>query len=317
MGDQQMGPKPLAQYGQYLEQTYGQPDFEQKRTDFLNEVAQKEQQTFGPEQTSSASPFMLGIGNPVFKDLFKENAFADGGPVYMKNAGSVEVAARRASNEDLDNLSAMIKSNYGFDPVAVALEQGIDPELALSVMYEESKGKQSAGSEKGARGLMQLMPGTAKELGVNIDYALENYTGGLRYLKKMTNQFGLELGLAAYNAGPGNVEEYGGVPPFKETQNYLRIIAEPFTGNSVEEIINTGSENFIMNQPVFNEEDVARGRGVRPPERPLSIDQQYYQGIIPQPRPEGLDPAMDLNPKVGNQGVEVALQEALQEQSMA
>ena len=328
MGDQQMGPKPLAQYGQYLEQTYGQPDFEQKRNDFLNEVSEKERQTFGQDQMGpsgglgSMGPSSDFFGRSQLENIygggkFSMDTFADGGPVYMKNAGSVEVAARRASNEDLDNLSAMIKANYGFDPVAVALEQGIDPELALRVMYEESKGKQSAGSEKGARGLMQLMPGTAKELGVNIDDALENYTGGLRYLKKMTNQFGLELGLAAYNAGPGNVEEYGGVPPFKETQNYLRIIAEPFTGNSVEEIINTGSENFIMNQPVFNEEDVARGRGVRPPERPLSIDQQYYQGIIPQPRPEGLDPAMDLNPKVGNQGVEVALQEALQEQSMA
>jgi len=235
--------------------------------------------------------------------------FAEGGPVFMKNAGSVEVAARRASNEDLDNLSAMIKSNYGFDPVSVALEQGIDPELALRVMYEESKGKQSAGSEKGARGLMQLMPGTAKELGVNIDDALENYTGGLRYLKKMTNQFGLELGLAAYNAGPGNVTEYGGVPPFKETQNYLRIIAEPFTGNSVESIINTGAENFIMNQPVFNAEDVARGRGVRPPKRPLFIDQQYYEGIRPQSRPESMYPAMD-------QGVEDAVMEAIQGQNL-
>ena len=144
------------------------------------------------------------------------------GIARLANGGGVdEVSARRASTEDLDNLAKMVQETYGFDPVAVALEQGVDPELALRVMYEESKGKQSAGSEKGARGLMQLMPGTAKELGVDINDALDNYTGGLKYLKQMTNKFGLEVGLAAYNAGPGNVEEYQGVPPFKETQNYI------------------------------------------------------------------------------------------------
>ena len=197
-----------------------------------------------------------------------------------------EIAARRASTEDLDNLAQMIRSNYGFDPVAVALEQGVDPELALRVMYEESKGNQSAGSEKGARGLMQLMPGTAEELGVDINNALDNYTGGLKYLKQMTNKFGLEVGLAAYNAGPGNVEEYQGIPPFKETQNYIRIIAEPFTGNSVEGLINTGAENFMMNQPVFSEEDVARGRGVRPQLRPEGLGSSApLTSLRPQLRP--------------------------------
>jgi hypothetical protein len=205
-----------------------------------------------------------------------------------------EVAARRASTEDLANLAQMIRENYGFDPVAVALEQGVDPELALRVMYEESKGNQNAGSEKGARGLMQLMPGTAEELGVDIDNALDNYTGGLKYLKQMTNKFGLEVGLAAYNAGPGNVEEYQGVPPFKETQNYLRIIAEPFTGNSVEGLINTGAENFMMNQPVFNAEDVARGRGVRPMSRPPEIE---FSAPLTSLRPVGRnEPAIPQQP---------------------
>ena len=219
--------------------------------------------------------------------------YADGGPVYMSRGGaSDEITARQASQEDLANLAKMVRENYGFDPVAVALEQGIDPELALRVMYEESKGKQSAGSEKGARGLMQLMPGTAEELGVDINDALDNYTGGLKYLKQMTNQFGLEVGLAAYNAGPGNVEEYQGVPPFKETQNYLRIIAEPFTGNSVEGLLNTGAENFMMSQPVFNEEDVARGRGVRPLPRPPEIEfSAPLTSLRPQARPT-LEPEM-------------------------
>jgi len=213
---------------------------------------------------------------------------------YANGGGVDEVSARRASTEDLDNLAKMVRDTYGFDPVAVALEQGVDPELALRVMYEESKGKQSAGSEKGARGLMQLMPGTAEELGVDINDALDNYTGGLKYLKQMTTKFGLEVGLAAYNAGPGNVEEYQGVPPFKETQNYLRIIAEPFTGNSVEGLINTGAENFMMNQPVFNAEDVARGRGVRPMSRPPEIE---FSAPLTSLRPVGRnEPAIPQQP---------------------
>ena len=72
----------------------------------------------------------------------------------------------------------------------------------------------------------------------------------------MTNKFGLEVGLAAYNAGREMWPSIRVYHPFKETQNYLRIIAEPFTGNSVEGLLNTGAENFIMNQPVFKE-DVA------------------------------------------------------------
>ena len=256
----------------------------------LNETARN--MTRGPRGIGAYQQFMGGgeaMGPPPMRgpDPYGIPQYADGGPIYMNRGGvSDDVSARRASTEDLDNLVRMVEANYGFDPVAVALEQGIDPELALRVMYEESKGKQSAGSEKGARGLMQLMPGTAEELGVDINDALDNYTGGLKYLKKMTSQFGLEKGLAAYNAGPGNVEKYQGVPPFKETQNYLRIIAEPFTGISVESLINTGSENFMMNQPVFNEEDVARGRGVRPQLRPEGLGSSApLTSLRPQLRP--------------------------------
>ena len=256
----------------------------------LNETARN--MTRGPRGIGAYQQFMGGgeaMGPPPMRgpDPYGIPQYADGGPIYMNRGGvSDDVSARRASTEDLDNLVRMVEANYGFDPVAVALEQGIDPELALRVMYEESKGKQSAGSEKGARGLMQLMPGTAEELGVDINDALDNYTGGLKYLKKMTSQFGLEKGLAAYNAGPGNVEKYQGVPPFKETQNYLRIIAEPFTGISVESLINTGSENFVMNQPVFNEEDVARGRGVRPQLRPEGLGSSApLTSLRPQLRP--------------------------------
>ena len=301
-----MNQNPLQQYGGYLEQQYGDAGFDQKKSQFLQEVLQKEQQTFG----GGLANLMGGGPQPTDFSYFSDSQvvqpehltmFADGGPVYMNEGGvSDKVAARRASTEDLDNLAVMVQKNYGFNPVDVALKQGIDPELALRVMYEESKGKQSAGSGAGARGLMQLMPETAKELGVDINDALQNYTGGLRYLKKMTDRFGLEVGLAAYNAGPGNVAKYDGVPPFEETQNYIRIIAEPFTGDSVEGLINTGAENFLMNQPVMSQADVDLGRNIRPKLPSMDFAPQG-EAIRPQLRPEMMGPELEA------QGIEAFL----------
>jgi hypothetical protein len=103
-----------------------------------------------------------------------------------------------------------------------AARQGIDPSLVMRVLNAESGGNPDSVSSKGARGPMQLMPATAKALGVNINDPLDNIRGGVRYLAQQLKSFGTpELALAAYNAGPGNVRKYGGVPPFAETQNYV------------------------------------------------------------------------------------------------
>ncbi len=109
---------------------------------------------------------------------------------------------------------------------AVALSEaerlGLDPGLVLRVMQRESGGNPTALSDKGAYGPMQLMPGTARDLGVDPRDPVANTQGGVRYLKQQMDAFGSpELALAAYNAGPGAVRKYGGVPPYSETKAYV------------------------------------------------------------------------------------------------
>lgn len=110
---------------------------------------------------------------------------------------------------------------------ATAKTYQVDPRLVYAMIEVESAWRPSAVSKAGALGLMQLMPSTAKELGVRDPFdPNQNITGGVRYLRKLLDRFNnnLTLSLAAYNAGPNAVSSYGGVPPFQETLNYLERI---------------------------------------------------------------------------------------------
>ncbi len=115
-----------------------------------------------------------------------------------------------------------------------SVEMGLDPALALSIAQKESNFKHNSKSKYGAIGVFQLMPSTAKKMGYNPYHLNDNIRAGIAYYKKMYKMFGsIELALAAYNAGPGNVRKYKGIPPFKETKRFVSVIMNNYNSQKV------------------------------------------------------------------------------------
>jgi soluble lytic murein transglycosylase-like protein len=135
------------------------------------------------------------------------------------------------ANVDVTAEYFAVPANKAYDDIIeeAAATYEMDSNLIRAVMQAESAFHPYVVSRAGAEGLMQLMPGLADEMGVNDAFdPRDNIMGGVRYLKRLLDYHDgdLDLALASYNAGPGNVERYGGVPPFRETQNYLKTIKE-------------------------------------------------------------------------------------------
>jgi soluble lytic murein transglycosylase-like protein len=130
-----------------------------------------------------------------------------------------------AAAEGIPAYRGSYKGAYLAVAKAAAQKHGVPEDLFLRLVQQESGWNPVAVSTKGATGLAQLMPGTAEKLGVDINDPEANLDGGARYLRMMFDTFGSwELALAAYNAGPGAVEEHNGIPPFAETENYVKAI---------------------------------------------------------------------------------------------
>lgn len=132
------------------------------------------------------------------------------------------------------NVAAIVESE--------AKRFNLDPLLIEEVIRQESGFQATAVSPVGAQGLMQLMPGTAAQLGVrNSNDPADNIAGGTRYLAEQLSTFGrLDLALAAYNAGPGAVSSYGGIPPYRETQHYVRTIVSSYNNRVQQERAKSG-----------------------------------------------------------------------------
>ena len=185
-----------------------------------------------------------GMGSDLFRDLFETEVSRE-----IAGSGGIGLAEllyrgldRYYSNSDAHQVTSVSLNekeptfqriqSYHDIIIKAGRSYDVDPALVYAVISRESSGNPQLVSSAGAKGLMQLMDGTAQELGVTDSFdPEENILGGTRYLRQMLNRFdgNLRLALAAYNAGPGAVERYGGIPPYRETVNYVDRVMESYT----------------------------------------------------------------------------------------
>ena len=168
--------------------------------------------------------------------VFSDAPIESGKMVRTSYQASYGRPAARTSCVGLSNTD-MAKRATQLDQTieAAAAAHNIDADLIRAIAQVESCFDQNAVSVVGAEGVMQLMPATAKELGVTDSFnAVQNINGGARYIAQMLKRFDSnhQLALAAYNAGPGAVAKHGGIPPYKETRNYVKKVLELYSDSN-------------------------------------------------------------------------------------
>lgn len=161
-------------------------------------------------------------------------------PGDMSSGGLADVPAEIFVPEmavaDPARHASLVPDGYKAKVAELSARFDLSPTLIEALVWQESRWRAHAVSPVGARGLAQLMPGTARELGVDPDDPHANLEGGARYLREQLDRFdgNLEKALAAYNAGPGRVERAGGIPRIRETQHYVAAILGRLSDHSRE-----------------------------------------------------------------------------------
>jgi len=183
----------------------------------ISRIGQLQAMMAGP----APAPTQATPTSPTSFSTALQNATAGSGSATLATPATATASATSSSS------SLPAGTPYAAEITSAATANGIDPALLAGLVKQESGFNPNAGSGAGARGLTQLMPGTASGLGVsNVLDPVQSLNGGAKYLKQQLDAFGGDVtkALAAYNAGPGAVQRFGGVPPYAETQNYVRIV---------------------------------------------------------------------------------------------
>lgn len=211
-----------SQYVRYREMVESTKNFSEK--------LQTATENSSPNKTSSQAAANSSASEKSKKELSTQN----NSPEKTQNissetkppSSSLSPSTVSLANDDLPNAELSPKMTQYMPHIKTAAQKyNLPPELIAGIIWQESRANPQARSHCGAMGLMQLMPGTAAHLGVQNAYdPVQNIDGGSKYIRQMIDRFNgnLNLAVAAYNAGPGNVEKYGRtVPPFRETQEYV------------------------------------------------------------------------------------------------